>query len=133
MLQGKSCIFTCPKDWHFSWKMNTIMSVQNVGSHFPCDLFFASEGKTTSKKTVFLFLCSFFLTNFEFTNRLREKKRAELNETALSVDDILLRASGVPRAGGHHQLPGCFFPGLFHNLVVHCKSTTKSMKMCLEV
>ena len=79
-----------------------------VGSHFPYDVFFASEGKSTSKKTVFLFLCSFFLTNFEFTNRLREKKRAELNQTALSVDEILLRASGMPRAGGRHQLPVFF-------------------------
>ena len=61
-----------------------------VGSHFPCDVFFARAGKTTSKKTVFLFLCSFFLTRFEFTNRLRENKRAELNQTALAVDEILL-------------------------------------------
>ena len=55
--------------------------------------------------------CSFvlFLTSFEFTNFLREKKQAELNQTALSVDEILLRASGMPRAGGRHQLP-VFFP-----------------------
>ena len=74
------------------------------------------EGKTTSKKTVFLFLCSFFLTTFEFTDRLREKKRGELNQTALSVDIILLRESGMPRAGGRHQLP-VFSPGLSHKLL----------------
>ena len=51
----------------------------------------------------------FFLTAFEFTDRLREKKSAEVNQTALSVDEILLRASGMPRAGGRHQLP-VFFP-----------------------
>ena len=51
----------------------------------------------------------FFLISFEFTYRLREKKRAELNQTALSVDEILLRASGRPRGGGRHQLPGFFF------------------------
>ena len=40
----------------------TTLSIAScVGSHFPCDVFFASEGNTTSKKTVFLFLCSFFL------------------------------------------------------------------------
>ena len=93
-----------------AFSVATTLSIAScVGSHFPCDVFFASEGKTTSKKTVFLFLCSLFLTTFEFTNRLREKKRAELNQTDLSVDEILLRASGMPRAGGRHQLP-VFFP-----------------------
>ena len=38
----------------------TLMIASCVGSHFPYDVFFASEGKTTSKKTVFQFLCSFF-------------------------------------------------------------------------
>ena len=38
----------------------TTLSIAScVGSHFPVDVFFASEGKKTSKKTVFLFLCSF--------------------------------------------------------------------------
>ena len=109
------CILRCLTQLGFEvFPVATTLSIaSSVGSHFPCDVFFASEGKTTSKKTVFRFLCSFFLTTFEFTNRLREKKRAELNQTALSVDEILLRASGMPHAGGRHQLP-VFFPGLFH-------------------
>ena len=101
------CILRCLTQLGFeAFSVGTTLSIAScVGSHFSYDVFFASEGKTTSKKTVFLFLCSFFLTTFEFTYRLREKKRAELNQTALSVDEILLRASGMPRAGGRHQLP----------------------------
>ena len=68
-----------------------------------------NEGKTTSKKrpsfSVPLF---FFLTSLEFTNCLRKKKRAELNQTALSVDEFLLLASGRPRGGGRHQRPVFF-------------------------
>ena len=40
VLQGKFCIFTCPKDWHFSWKMNNRLSVQNVTFRLPGSLFF---------------------------------------------------------------------------------------------
>ena len=105
------CILRCLTQLGFeAFSVATTLSIAScVGSHFPCDVFFASEGKTTSKKTVFLFLCSFFfLLLSNFTNRLREKKRAELNQTDLSVDEILLRASGMPRAGGRHQLPVFF-------------------------
>ena len=103
------CILRCLTQLGFeAFSVATTLYIAScVGSHFPHDVFFASEGKTTSKQTVFLFVC-FFLTTFEFTNRLREKKRAELNQTALSVDEILLRASGMPRAGGRHQLPVFF-------------------------
>ena len=47
------------------------------------------QAKRPSKRTVFLFFCSSFLTSFEITNHLREKKREELNQTALSVDEFL--------------------------------------------
>ena len=107
------CILRCLTQLGFKvFSVATALSITSgVGCHFPCDVFFASEGKTTSKKTVFLFLFfSFFLTSCEFTKRLHEKKRAELNQTALSVDEILLRASGMPRAGGRHQLPVFSFP-----------------------
>ena len=40
VLQGNFCIFTCPKDWHFSWKMNIRMSVQNLTIPSPGSLFF---------------------------------------------------------------------------------------------
>ena len=90
-----------------AFSVATMLSISSCASLMSS--VFACEGKTTSKKRVFLFLCSFFLTTFEFTNRLREKKRAELNQTALLVDEVLLRASGMPRSGGRHQLPG-FFP-----------------------
>ena len=43
VLQGKFCIFTCPKDWHFSWKMNTRMGVQNVTFRLPGSLFFDQQ------------------------------------------------------------------------------------------
>ena len=43
VLQGKFCIFTCPKDWHFSWKMNTRISVQNVTFRLPGSLFFNQQ------------------------------------------------------------------------------------------
>ena len=45
VFQGKFCIFTCPKDWHFSWKMNTRRSVQNVTFRLPGSLFFVINGK----------------------------------------------------------------------------------------
>ena len=67
------------------------------------------KAKRPQKRQSFCSFVLFFLTTFELTNRLREKKRAELNQTALSVDEILLRSSGMPRAGGRHQLP-VFFP-----------------------
>ena len=35
VLQGNFGIFTCPKDWHVSWKMNIRMSVQNVTFRLP--------------------------------------------------------------------------------------------------
>ena len=35
VLQGKFCIFTFPKDWHFSWKMNIRMSDQTVTFRSP--------------------------------------------------------------------------------------------------
>ena len=74
------CILRCLTQLGFeAFSVATALSIAScVGSHFPDDVFFATEGKTTSKKTVFLFPCSFFFTTFEFTNRLREKKRAEL-------------------------------------------------------
>ena len=51
-----------------AFSVATTLSIAScLGSHFPHDVFFASEGKTTSKKTVFLFLCSVFLTTFEFS------------------------------------------------------------------
>ena len=34
------CIFTCNKDWHFSWKMNIRMSDQNLTFLSPGSLFF---------------------------------------------------------------------------------------------
>ena len=40
LLQSKFCIFTCPRDWHFSWKMNIGMSDQNVTFRSPGSLFF---------------------------------------------------------------------------------------------
>ena len=40
VLQGKFCIFTCPKDWHFSWKMNIRMSLTKH-SQTPASLFLA--------------------------------------------------------------------------------------------
>ena len=96
---------------------HTTLSIAScVGCDFPCDVFFPSEGKTTSKKDRLSVPLFFFLTSFEFTNRLREKKRAEVNQTALSVEENLLRASGRPRGGGRRQLP-VFFPGLFHKLL----------------
>ena len=113
------CILQCLTQLGFeAFSVTTTLLIAScVGSHFPRDVFFASEGKTTSKKTVFLFHCSFFLTTFEFTNRLREKKRAELNQTTLSVDEILLRASGMPRAGGRHQHPGFFLRVFFPRIL----------------
>ena len=56
----------------------TTLSIAScVGSHFPFDVFFASEGKTTSKKDSLSVPLFFFLTSFEFTNRLREKKNEQ--------------------------------------------------------
>ena len=51
-VQGNFCIFTCPKDWHFSWKMNIRMSVQNLTILSPGSLFFNQQ------QTCF-FLCMF--------------------------------------------------------------------------
>ena len=43
VLQVKFCIFTCPKDRHFSWQMNIRLSVQNVTFRLPCSLFFYNQ------------------------------------------------------------------------------------------
>ena len=51
-LQGNFCIFTCLKDWHFSWEMNIRMSVQNLTILSPGSLFFNQQ------QTCF-FLCMF--------------------------------------------------------------------------
>ena len=112
------CILRCLTQLGFeAFAVATTLSIAScVGSDFPCDVFFASEGKTTSKKTVFLFNLFFFLTTFEFTNRLREKKRAELNQTALSVVENFTASFGhapwrrTPSTSG-------FFPELFHKLL----------------
>ena len=42
MLHDKFFIFTCPKDWHHSLKMNIRMSVQNITFLSPASLFFKS-------------------------------------------------------------------------------------------
>ena len=62
------------------------------------------KAKRPQKKDSLSVPVFFILISFEFTNHLREKEGAELNETALSVDEILLRVSGRPRGGGRHQL-----------------------------
>ena len=60
------CILQCLTQLGLeAFSVATTLSIAScVGCHFPCDVFFASEGKTTSKKTVFLFLCSFFSYQF---------------------------------------------------------------------
>ena len=50
VLQGKFCIFTCPKVWHFSWKMNIRMGAKNLTFLSPGSRFFYSTVN-------FLFLC----------------------------------------------------------------------------
>ena len=122
------CILRCLTQLLFeAFSVATTLSIAScVGCHFPCDVFFPSEGKTTSKKDSLSVPLFFFLTSFEFTNRLREKKRAGLNQTALSVDEILLRASGRPCGGGRHQLPVFFSPGLFHKLLARGRPEVRS-------
>ena len=44
VLQGNFCIFTCPKDWHFSWKMNIRMRVENL-TIFPLAIYFLINSK----------------------------------------------------------------------------------------
>ena len=65
-----------------------------MGCHFPCDVFLASEARKTSKKTV---LCSFVLLSFlipvhhqhkNLPTHYREKKCAELNQAAVSVNEM---------------------------------------------
>ena len=51
VLQGKFCIFTCPKDWHLSWKMNIRVSVQNLTILSPGSLLFNQQ------QTRFFFVC----------------------------------------------------------------------------
>ena len=57
VLQGIFCIFTCPKEWHFSWKMNIRMSVQNLTILSPGSLFFNQQ------RTCFFFACFWTMRN----------------------------------------------------------------------
>ena len=75
-----------------------------------------SEGKTISKQTAFLFFNSFLNTSpcsgRNVGARSREKKRVELNQTALPVGDIYsdLRAYLAFRTGvGALSTSGFFF------------------------
>ena len=57
-----------------AFSVATTLSIAScVGCHFPCDVFFPSEGKTTSKKDSLSVPLFFFPTCFEFTNCLRER------------------------------------------------------------
>ena len=59
VLQGKFCIFTCPKNWHFSWKMNIRMSDQNVTFRSPGSLFFSHQLAFAGRREVFKHVWSF--------------------------------------------------------------------------
>ena len=62
------------------------------GRRFPCEVFLVSEVRTISKETAFMFFHFFFNTSpssgKNLRARSREKKRVELNQTALLVGDI---------------------------------------------
>ena len=89
-------------------------SRRRVGHHFPCEVFLASEGRTISKKTAFLFFCSFFLTSSGSDKNLpthfRGKKICRTKSNGPVSRWFFSCSFGQARVGGRHQLP--VFPGL---------------------